>query len=186
MKLASVISCRDQLTREVEMISIIPIEEFSGEIWYISAGIRLSGNIDLEFGNPEDGLEIQEEVRKIFSNVFLIGCSYVSIREAGANGLLHPQDVGQIDPRIWVYLRLIHPPAPDESAIFLKEAFEGAATGSAVEPNRNLIDRWPNSWLENEEEGTGRVIHVDWDVSRIHLANVIVNLWERQNLVGCF
>jgi len=80
------------------MISIIPIEEFSRDIWYISAGIRLSSNIDLEFGNPEDGLEVQEEIRK----VFLIRCCYVSIREAGANGLFHPQDVGQIDPRIWI------------------------------------------------------------------------------------
>jgi hypothetical protein len=84
------------------MISIIPIEEFSRDIWYISAGIRLSSNIDLEFGNSEDGLEVQEEVCEIFSDIFLIRCCYVSIREAGANGLFHPQDVGQIDPRIWI------------------------------------------------------------------------------------
>ena len=84
------------------MLCVVLVEHCRGDVRYIPPCITLASDIDLEFRDPEDRLEIREEVYEILCNVFLArGCD-ISNCKSSANGLFHPQDVGQIDPRIWI------------------------------------------------------------------------------------
>ena len=82
-------------------------------------------------------------------------------------------------------MRLIHPPAPDKPAVFLEEAFKGAAARTSIEPNRDLVDRRSDGGLEDEEEGSGCVIHVNRYETGVHLPKIKVDVRKRFHLV-CF
>ena len=105
------------------MIFITAIDHLSGDIWHVTAGVTFSSYEDLELGDAENGLKVQEEVGKVLRNVFLARRSSFADREPSADRLLDPQDVGKIDPGVGVDVRRILAPGPLEESSLLQEAF---------------------------------------------------------------
>ena len=68
------------------------------DIRNISSGIGLASHIDLIIFNAEDGLKVLEELDEILSNLLFRGGCYLALGKTGPDGLLHPQNVGEIDP----------------------------------------------------------------------------------------
>ena len=65
---------------------------------------------------------------------------------------------------------------PQESAILLEKALQGTATGPAIQPDCDFVDRRSNSWIEHEEQRSGGILLIDWYQSRVHLANVEIDI----------
>ena len=62
--------------------------------------------------------------------------------------LFHPNDIREIDPRPWIGYWEICAILPLEGTILLQKAFQTAAAGTAIKPDRNLIRRIRVLWRE--------------------------------------
>lgn len=164
------------------MSGVVSVQHLSGDVGNITSGITLSSNIDLEFRDPEFLLEILEKVGKLASDILLALGSDIADGETSANGLLNPQNISQIDPRVMVEGWLVLSPTPDESSVFLEETLERTASWATIEPDGYFIDWGSICWLENEEKCSRRVGLIDGHESRVHLANWEIHLGKRGNL----
>jgi hypothetical protein len=63
-----------------------------------------------------------------------------------------PQHVSEVHPRVRVLNWSKGSCLPKESAVLLKEPFEGTAARSAIKPDGNLVDGSTNSGLEDKEQ----------------------------------
>lgn len=86
---------------------------------------------------------------------------------------------------LWVLDRRKCSWLPQKPAVLLEKALQGTATGSAVQPNGDFVDRRSNSWVEHEEERSGGILLIDWHQSGVHLTNVKVDVGKRSDLVLC-
>lgn len=77
---------------------------------------------------------------------------------------------------LWVLNRRKCSWLPQEPAVLLEKALQGTATGSAVQPNCDFVDRFSNGWVEHEEQRSRSIFLIDWYQSRIHLTNVKVDI----------
>ena len=86
---------------------------------------------------------------------------------------LEPNNIHDI---LWIFDRRKCSWLPQESAILLEKALQGTATGAAIQPNCDFVDRLSNSWIEHEEQRPGGILLIDWYQSRVHLANVEIDI----------
>ena len=113
--------------------------------------LRFSGNIDLIILNTKELLPILEEPNKIFRNVDFIMRPDVANREAGTHGLVYPQQVRNISPGVRIRRWLVSPGLPQNRSILLKEADEGTAARSAIDPDGDFVDRRLDRRFKDEE-----------------------------------
>lgn len=95
---------------------------------------------------------------------------------------IEPKNVNDI---LWILNRRKCSWLPQKSAILLEKAFQGTATGAAIQPNCDFVYRLSNGWIEHEEQRSRGVLLVDWYQPRVHLANVEIDIGQRINLVLC-
>ena len=77
---------------------------------------------------------------------------------------------------LWVFNRRKCSWLPQEPAVLLEKALQGTATGSAVQPNRDFVDRFSNGWIKHKEQRSRSIFLIDWYQSRVHLTNVEVDI----------
>ncbi len=133
------------------MLCVVLVEHCRRDIRYVSPCITLTSDINLEFRDPKDRLEVREEIYEILGNVFFArGCDIANCK-ASADRLFHPQDICQVDPTIWVECRVVLAPAPYEPTIFLEKSLEGTAPRSTVKPDCDFINWRPVGRLEDKK-----------------------------------
>ena len=187
--------------REVVVLGVVGVEHGRRDVGHVSAGVRLASHVDLVVGDAKGLFEVLEELDKVLRDLLFSGGLGRADREAGTDRLLDPthkpetrigtsgenlpQHVCQVGPGVRVLVRLVRSRGPDESPVLLEEALEGAATGTAVEPDGDLVDGGAGGGLEDEEEGLGGVGVVDGDQARVKLAQVKVDLGETRHEELC-
>lgn len=89
-------------TLEIIVRRIVGVEERTGNIRHEHAGVRLARNIHLVSLDGEGVNEVLEPRLELRRDVLLGRGGRRALREARADGLLDPHDVGQLVPRVGV------------------------------------------------------------------------------------
>ena len=142
---------------------------------------RLASDIDLVTLQAERIYEVAPEAHELLRNIILVLSRHRTGREAGADRLLNPDDVGELVPRPRVRIRLERAALPLKGPVLLDHAAQGRAAGTPVEPDDDLL--WllcRRGWEEPEEHlAVGAVPYVaDGQGPGVALANVEVDIWN--------
>lgn len=87
-----------------------------------------------------------------------------------------PQNIGKVNPSIRVLHRCKSTRLPNEATSLLQETLHGTASRTTVEPDGYFVYRRVDGRLEDEEERSGAIVHINWHQTRIHLADIKCNL----------
>jgi hypothetical protein len=71
--------------------------------------------------------EVLPEPKELLGNVRLTGSSGGTRAKSSANGLLNPDNIGKVDPGVWILDGLVGTVLPKERAILLEETLERRA-----------------------------------------------------------
>ena len=77
---------------------------------------------------------------------------------------------------LWILNRRKCSRLPQESAILLEKALQGTATRATIQPNCDFVYRLADGWIEHEEQRSGGILLIDRYQSRVHLANVEIDI----------
>lgn len=148
----------------IVVVGVVLLQHIVGNVWDVLSGIGLSSDVDIGAGHVECGDEVLPESSKISRDLIFAGdvsrCIVTVWREAGSNGLIDVDHVGQVDPREWIGLWGVSARLPQDWAILLEETVQGAAAWTAVEPNSDFVR---SGWIGTREKpepqriGIGRV-----------------------------
>lgn len=89
-------------TLEVEVLRVVLLEEAIGNVRHVHAGVRLARHVGAGALELEGVDKVLPEAAELGGHVVLAGGRGLALGEAGADGLLDPQHVGQAVPRVGV------------------------------------------------------------------------------------
>jgi len=179
----------DHHAGEVEVGAIVLVEHGAGDVRGVHAAVGRPGHVD---GVPLEGEGVDKvlpEAEELAGDVGLVARGRGTLGEAGADGLVNPDDVGQMVPGPFVGDGLERAGHPKHGAVLLEELAGGGAAGAARQPDENLLlflRDGVGGWEEPEEELVGRVVVVDGEQPGVGLADVKVNFGNARAIDGEF
>lgn len=169
---------------QIVVVRIVLVDKRSGDIRHVATRVALASDVDLELLDAKELFKVLEELDKVFGRLFLPSGSRGASRKPGTDGLINPEHVGQVDPRIRVLNRSESAGLPAEATILLQKGFHGTAARTAIQPDGDLVNRGTNGGLEDEEQLARRVVLVDRDQTRVQLTNVKLDIRKLLDSVG--
>ena len=103
---------------------VIGVEEGGGDVGAVEAGIGFAGDVHLVALHGKGINEVLPETHELSGDILLASGGDVAGREAGADGLLDPDDVGQGVPAPRVLDGLVSTILPEERSVLLEETFQ--------------------------------------------------------------
>ena len=147
----------DEGAGEVVVGGVVLVKHGGGDVGDVAAGVGLAGDVDFKILDAEDILPVFEEFDEVLGDFFFRGGGYFADGVAGADRLLDPEHIGEVDPRVRILDGGVGSRLPSKPSVFLEEAFEGTATRASVQPDCDFVNRLTNGWLEDVEKAPGRI-----------------------------
>lgn len=92
----------DEHSREVVGRCVVAVEHAARDVGDVHAAVGGAGNVDLVALEGEGGDEVFPEAEELLGDVELRGGGWGALGEAGADGLVDPDDVGEVVPAPFV------------------------------------------------------------------------------------